>query len=418
MTTSSGRPSLIPFAILGLAAVSAASPTAAATIEKVLHVFRGGADGATPGGALIADETGNLYGGTAGGGSGTTGCYEGCGTLYMISKGGGESVLYSFQGGADGISPLGPLLRDDYGNLYGVTEAGAGTGCATGNGCGAVFKFTPHGAETVLYGFQGGSDGDFPEGGLIADNSGNLFGVTVEGGNYIGSECSEAGCGIVFEVQPNGAKTTLYAFQGGNDGANPFGGLIADASGNLYGSTFNGGGCSANSGDCGTVFKVAPGGSESVLYAFQGGNDGMFPEGNLVADGSGNLYGTTSYGGAFGAGTVFEVSPNGHETILYSFRGGSDGANPEAGLVMDKKGDLYGATIDGGSDGCQKSAYSGCGTIFEVTRNGKESVLLAFRASHGENPAASLLLGKHDGLYGTTMVGGKDKAGVAFVLKK
>jgi uncharacterized repeat protein (TIGR03803 family) len=405
---------------IGFSSLLAVSVATAASASKMdLHAFRGGSDGALPGGGLVGDDAGNLFGVTIDGGTGTR-CDDsvpGCGTIFEISKGGHERVLYSFQGENDGSFPQGALLVDASGNLDGTAFGGAGASCQ-GAGCGVVFRLAPDGTETVLYNFQGGNDGQYPEGNLIADKNGNLYGMAGQGGNYNGTACEEDGCGTVFEVQPDSVKTTLYAFQGGTDGAAPEGGVIADASGNLYGMTGAGGGAACNDNGCGTVFKLTPGGTETTLYAFQGGTDGEIPLAGLIADSAGNLYGTTFMGGAHGAGTVFEVSPTGQETVLYSFKAGNDGANPEAGLVMDKKGDLYGTTVDGGGDNCKGSGFVGCGTIFEVTQTGKESILFAFRQNRGETPTAALLMGKHGDLYGTTMNGGKHKYGVAFVLKK
>ena len=261
----------------------------------------------------------------------------------------------------------------------------------------------------MLYTFQGGSDGLFPRGGLIADISGNFYGVTDEGG--YGTEC----CGTVFEVQPSGTKITLYTFQGGSDGAYPVGGLIADASGNLYGTTGLGGGTGCGGDGCGTVFKLTPGGAETVLYAFQGNNDGAGPLAGLIADGSGNFYGTTMAGGASDAGTVFEITPTSQETVLYSFKNGSDGAFPEAGLIMDKKGNLYGTTYGGGETVCKK--VGSCGTAFELTPDGAETVLCRFDKAGGSNPAAPLLAGAHGALFGTTYAGGKGNNGAVFELK-
>jgi uncharacterized repeat protein (TIGR03803 family) len=416
MTISSR--SVRPFAVLGLAAVLAATvATAATAAEKVLHSFQGGSDGAQPSGGLAADQNGNLYGATAGGGTGT-GCYDGeagCGTLFEIAKDGGETVLYSFQGGSDGISPTGSLLIDNSGNLYGTTEGGAGTGCA-GYGCGTVFRLAPNGTETELYAFQGGSDGQFPEGGLIADQSGNLYGLTGEGGSYNAAECAQNGCGTVFEVQPNGTKITLYTFQAGTDGAFPVGGLIADASGNFYGTTNSGGGSGCDGDGCGTVFKLTSDGTETVLYAFQGGTDGLGPLAGLIVDSAGNFYGTTGFGGSCGCGTVFEVSPSGAETVLYSFQAGSDGDLPEAGLVLDKTGNLYGTTYFGGGTRCERS---GCGVVFKLAPDGTETVMYTFdKVSRGRHPLAGLLPDKKGFFYGTTLNGGYQNNGVVFRLKK
>lgn len=409
---------LIAIAALASAPLGASGVTRAHAGEKVVYAFRGGKkDGRVPGGGLVADSAGNLYGATEGGGTGAN-CYghPGCGTLFKIAKNGTETVLYSFQGGNDGIGPLGPLLLDSSGNLYGITGGGGGAGCG-GYGCGTVFKYTPDGMETVLYAFQGGTDGQYPQGSLIADGSGNLYGITFEGGNYNGSECAQDGCGTVFEVQPDGTKTTLYSFQDGSDGAYPNTGLVADSSGNFYGVTGSGGDTACNPAGCGTVFKLSPDGTETVFYAFQGNGDGEFPLGGVMIDAAGNLYGTTSFGGmGCGCGTVFEVSPGGAETVLYSFKAGSDGETPEAGLVMDQTGNLYGTTPEGGGNGCRKV---GCGVVFELAPNGNETILQSFREpSGGLRPAAALLLGKHGDLYGTTPQGGLRGNGVVFELKK
>jgi uncharacterized repeat protein (TIGR03803 family) len=397
--------------------------TVAYASEKIVHSFQGGNDGATPDGGLIPDPAGNLYGTTAGGGSGT-GCYgdSGCGTLFKIARGGGESVLYSFIGGIDGISPVGALLMDNEGNFYGATEAGGGTGCG-GYGCGTVFEFASDGTENVLYAFQGGIDGVNPQGSLIVDSGGNLYGVTAEGGSYNGSQCAEAGCGTVFEVQPNGVKNTLYVFQGGADGAFPDNGVLSDASGNLYGATTSGGGSGCNDNGCGTVFKLTPGGTEAPLYAFQGGADGQYPLSDLIIDGAGNFFGTTLMGGTSGAGTVFKISPTGQETVLYSFKGGSDGANPQAGVIMDRAGNLYGTTYFGGRNKICEKVSNGCGTVFKLAPNGKETVLYQFPYARGNPPdgafpQASLLMGKKGKLYGTATAGDKYNDGVVFEVKK
>ncbi|MGD0189823.1 MAG: choice-of-anchor tandem repeat GloVer-containing protein [Rhizomicrobium sp.] len=382
--------------------------------EKVLHQFHGGNDGASPSGGVIIDAKANFYGTTSNGGTGTK-CDDtipGCGTVYEIKKGGGEKVLYSFQDGSDGAIPSGSLLLDSAGNLYGAAEGG-GT-----SGDGVIFKLAPNETLSVLYTFQGGSDGYFPNGSLIADASGNLYGETWYGGNYNGSACAvdDSGCGTVFELQPNGTKITLYAFQGGSDGDVPRGGLVADASGNLYGTTGGGGTCNVEIYGCGTVFKIASGGTESVLYAFQGGTDGQWPYGGVIIDGAGNLYGTTELGGSQGAGTIFKIAPNGTETVLYSFKGGKDGVDPQAGLVTDANGTLYGTTEYGGNSKCLKNGVTGCGTVFELTANGEEKVLYTFNKSRGENPAAPLLLSGRNELYGTTTTG-NGNYGVVFSVK-
>jgi uncharacterized repeat protein (TIGR03803 family) len=392
--------------------------------EKTLYDFRGGSDGEGPAGSLIADGAGNLYGTTNEGGGGT-GCDNGsagCGTVFELSANRRETVLYAFAGGADGAGPNPGLVADNVGNLYGTTAIGGEVSCPFGPDCGTVFKLAPDGSESVLYAFQGGSDGWEPYSGLIADGSGNLYGETLLGGSYSGSDCEANGCGTVYEVQPDGTKTTLYSFQGGSDGVSPAYGVIFDDSGNLYGTT-NGGG----SGGGGTIFKIAANGTESVLYAFQVGADGARPVG-VTMDGVGNLYGVTFQGGTCtfdenNCGTVFKLAPDGTKTVLYNFQGGDDGLGPWAPLVLDARGNLYGTTFSGGGKGCKRPLApergAGCGTVFKVTPDGKETVLYAFVHEDGANPlSGSLFLGAHGELYGAAPSGGKGNNGVVFEVKK
>ena len=321
-------------------------------IETVLYSFCGKpgcSDGAGPGAGLIADRHGNLYGTTPGGGAANAG------VVFKLSPGGIETVLYSFcgkPGCSDGAGPGAGLIADRLGNLYGTTGGGGGPGC-DGLGCGVVFKLSPpippatKWTETVLHSFVG-SDGGRPSSGLIADSKGNLYGTTGVGG--------ASDRGVVFKLAPNGTETVLYSFcslTNCSDGASPLGGLIADSAGNLYGTTNDGGGsgCNYGPGLCGVVFKLSPGGTETVLHAFAGGSsDGAGPWAGLIADASGNLYGTTKGGGATGCpppgcGVVFKLVPGGTETVLYSFcslTNCSDGIYPTAGLIADSSGNLYG----------------------------------------------------------------------------
>jgi uncharacterized repeat protein (TIGR03803 family) len=266
-----------------------------------------------------------------------------------------ESVLYTFTGGTDGGSPQGGLVRDTAGNLYGTTEAGGDLSCNPPYGCGVVFKVDTTGSETVLYAFKGAPDGELPILGLTRDESGNLYGTTTSGGTY--------GWGTVFKLTQAGSETVLHSFNGGRDGADLFNAaLIRDAKGNLYGVASGGGksgpGCQPSRG-CGLVFKVTKAGKEIVLYYFTGKADGSRPFGTLVSDKAGNLYDTTSGGGTHGYGTVFKLSSTGKETVLYNFSGRKDGSQPLAGLVLDAKGNIYGTTWEGG--------ISANGVVFQVT---------------------------------------------------
>jgi uncharacterized repeat protein (TIGR03803 family) len=217
-------------------------------------------------------------------------------------------TLHTFRGlvGSDGSSPMFPLIRDSAGNVYGTTLYGGNRSCAT-NGCGTVFKVDSHGTETVLYRFTGGTDGEYPKAGVVRDSAGNLYGTTSQGGDL--SCANGSGCGTVFKIDSVGNKTVLYTFAGGTDGSSPLGGLLRDAGGTLYGTTQGGGVYSE-----GTVFKVDAAGRETVLYSFPGGTGGASPNGGLVLDSSRNLYGFTQYGGnstcGRGCGTVFKLEWN------------------------------------------------------------------------------------------------------------
>ena len=248
---------------------------------------------------------------------------------------------------------------------------------------------------TLLYTFTGGSDGRGPFGGVILDGAGNLYGTTTEGGNLA---CS-LGCGTVFKVDTSGNETVLYSFAGtgAGDGEYPNATLLRDTQGNLYGTTESGGAFGY-----GTVFKLSAAGAETVLHSFTGtGGDGKFPFGGVARDGQGNLYGTTNTGGVFGVGTVFRVDATGNETVLYSFTGtGSDGKSPYAGVVRDAQGNLYGTTESGGT--------SNVGTVFKVDATGTETILYSFTVTGGDGaePMSGLVRDAQGNLYGTTNAGG------------
>jgi uncharacterized repeat protein (TIGR03803 family) len=314
--------------------------------ESVAYSFTGPPDGANPAGVLARDSAGNLYGTTEWGGA------DNYGSVFKLSSSGEESVLHSFAGGgSDGANPEGGLIADSAGNLYGTTAgAGSGTGCGI-YGCGTVFKLDTDGTETVLYMFSGDTaggtiDGANPWCSLLRDSAGNLYGTTVFGGT--------AGFGTIFKLDASGTETLLHSFVGVADGAYPYAGLTADGSGNLWGVAYQGG-----SSHVGTIFEMSKGGKTSSMYSFLGGLDGGLPTTNLVRDKSGNFYGTTTQGGADDDGTVFELSAQGTETALHAFTGGKNGLLPEGGLIIDASGQLLGTTYYGGS--------SNNGTVFRVT---------------------------------------------------
>ena len=305
--------------------------------QTVLHSFTGKPDGEHPSSTLFRDSGGNLYGAAYEGGA------NGFGAIFKISKSGGEKVLYSFGPGTDGEYPGSGLIQDAAGNLYGTT----GYGGASGNG--TVFKISKTGKETILHSFTG-TDGQYPFCTLLADSAGNLYGTTSYGGTF--------NVGTVFKLTKKGHLTVLHNFADGADGATPYAGLVRDSKGNLYGTTYYGG-AACQGYDCGTVFKITPKGKEGVLHGFTL-TDGHYPDfGTLVLDASGNLWGTTYAGGGADLGVVFKVnSSSGKASTVYTFTGGKDEGFPVAGLIQDASGNLYGTTL-----GNPPTTY---GTVFKL----------------------------------------------------
>lgn len=346
----------------------------------LLYSFAGGSsDGANPYHSLIQASDGNFYGTTLKGGSSSDG------TIVEITPSGAESVLYSFTKSG----PYAGLTQASDHNFYGTTQD-EGTGSS-----GTIFELTPSGSESVLYSFPAGNSE--PYCGVIQGSDGDFYGTT----SYNGTSDH----GTVFKIAPGGTETVLHVFPkvSSGDGAYPYAGVIQASDGNFYGTTYNGG---ANSD--GTVFKVTPGGTETVVYSFAGGTDGANPYAGVIQGSDGNFYGTTYNGGAHGLGTVYKLTPGGIETVLYSFAGGSDGANPEAGLTQGSDGNLYGATYLGGA--------GSLGTVFRLTPGGTETVLHSFAggSSDGANDWANLVQGSDGNLYGTTYAGGAGGLGTFF----
>ena len=393
--------------LFALLSAMLAPPTASAQAFVVLHSFNG-ADGAYPLSALIEDSVGNLYGTTE------EGAY-GFGTVFELSPTGTETVLHAFTG-VDGAYPCAGVVRDSAGNLYGTT------GSNTSSGSGTIFELQPDGNLILLFGFYSGADGYDPTAGLTQDSQGNLYGATQQGGN---DSCIYYGCGVVFKLNAKRNYRVLYAFPALADGASPYASVALDSSGDVYGSSINGGdtACPLNGNGCGTLFEVSPAGQERVLYAFQGGTDGAFPEGSVLRDKAGNIYGTTAEGGdlscypPYGCGTVFSLSRSGKQTVLHAFTGGSDGEIPYAGLIRDAEGNLYGTTFAGGN-GSQCGNPAGCGIVFKIDMAGNETLLHAFSGgTDGAFPNGALLWGSLGALYGTASGGGLFGFGTVFKVK-
>jgi uncharacterized repeat protein (TIGR03803 family) len=307
-------------------------------------------DGIDPFAGLLQDTAGNLYGTAESGGDLTCHYPGGCGTVFRRKTSGKVKVLYRFHLVDDELGPEATLVQDMSGNLYGTTIHGGDFACDLG--CGTVFKLSTTGQQTLLHSFHSGTDGETPNG-VILDAAGNLYGTTSLGG--VGN------VGTVFKVDATGKETVVYSFQGGTDGAYPHAGLIRDAAGNLYGTTWGGGSDLGSGTGGGTVFMLDTTGKETVLFRFaddpNGAGEPMAP---LIRDASGNLYGTTMDGGTgcSTCGTVFKLDTSGKETTLHNFTG-ADGAGPAAGLVQDGTGSLYGTTQVGGA--------SNNGVIFKIT---------------------------------------------------
>lgn len=406
----------------------------AASKYKVLYSFTGGADGnefmwVTGAGnwfssGLVADQTGTFYGTTAAGGD------YGYGVVFKLAPGSGgswtETVLYRFTGGADGAYPFAGLVFDTAGNLYGTTSGGGSGSCSNSytNGCGVVFELTPNldgsWTENVIYSFTGGADGAQPEARLTFDASGNLYGTANAGGQHLSSPCPynpfggqyDNGCGVVFELIPNGngtwAESVLHRFTGGWDGGPEVSSLTFDAAGNLYGTAQ--GGKYAQ----GVVFKLAPsstGWKETALHTFTCQKDGCSPLAftGLAFDATGSLYGTTFWLPNFGGGTVYKLTPTATGpwkwSLVHSF-GTANAYHPVAGVILDADGNVYGTATSGGAHGS--------GEVFKVmpTTGGgwKYTVLHTFANNPLSCPFS--LMGAGGTLYGSACYSDKAAGGV------
>jgi uncharacterized repeat protein (TIGR03803 family) len=368
----------------GLGTVFKMTPGGTLTI---LHSFAGGAEGQWPIGGVIQASDGSLFGGTLNGGPASAG------TLFQIKTNGAFVTRYSF-GSNDGSGPNG-LIQGQDGNFYGATIWGG-----SDDGDGTVFQFTPAGVLTTLHAFSG-SDGSVLQSTPVQGSDGNLYGVASRGGAHYH--------GAIYKVTTAGKFTGLYAFPGSSDGETLSPSLMIAKDGNLYGTAhWNGGDF-----DSGNVYRVTPTGTKTILHSFAfmhgyGNNEeGAYPNSLLQAK-DGYLYGTTTQGGNYAAGTIFKISTGGQLTVLHHFQS-TEGSSSLAGLIQDSGGTFYGTAQWGGANSL--------GVVFKMTSTGTVTVLHAFAGGkEGANPAASLLLASDGRLYGTTQYGGANNQGTVFKL--
>ena len=391
-------------AVLAAALVGAAAHAAGAT--QVIYSFAGDEDGEYTDTELVIDGGGNLYGTSVQGGDFSSG------TVFQLAPSAGawiHTVLYSFKGETDGGEPYKGVTLDPKGNLYGTAGVGGlYVGPCIDTGCGVVFKLTNSGGvwtQTVIHSFTGGHDGYGPGAGVTVDRHGNIYGMTPTGGAY--------GFGIVYLLQPNGSgpyvERVIHTFTGGADGLGGSPGrLVVDAAGNVFGVSTAGG---ANGN--GDVFELTPTQTGewqvTVLYAFKGEPGSGFPYGALVADTKGNLYGTTYYAGANDLGTIYRLSRRNNlwvQTGIYNFKGGTDGASPLSTLVAGADGSLYGTTSEGG-------AACSCGTIFRLTPSDTGVAYAVMYRFKGPPDGAYLYNGMVADSTGTTFYGATVHGGVS-----
>lgn len=366
--------------------------------RKVLYRFKGTPDGASPFSGFVA-VNGTLYGTTLNGSSNYCSnscagnqCYLGCGTVFSVDSSGNEQVIYNFRGhfnsAQDGSWPFAGLTALR-GALYGTTSS------AGAYDHGTVYTVTTSGQESVLYSFLGGSDAAGPEASLTPLTN-KLYGTTVLGG---GSGCGGYGCGTVFSVATTGKEHVLYRFAGGEDGARVYA-PVSVLGDELYGATLVGGGSGCGGNGCGTIFGLSLNGKERVIYRFTGGSDGAFPNGLIAVKGV--LYGTTEAGAAKNSGTFFSITTSGALSTLHTFQDIPDGNGPGASLIF-YKGNFYGTTIGGG--------VVGYGTVFKASTSGKETVLTSFKGGRGGVQPEGPVFAFNGELYGTTTDGGKSGCG-------
>jgi uncharacterized repeat protein (TIGR03803 family) len=389
--TQAGR--IAPIIMALLVTIAPLTGRMQAQTFTTLYSFKYGTDGGIVSAGLIEDAAGNLYGAAEVGGNlsctySSTG-FAGCGVIFKVTQTGHETVLYAFNGNTDGAGPKATLIRDAQGDFYGTTAFGGDPECTWGNGagCGTVFKLDTAGKETVLYRFHGGSDGASPGGALFLDKAGSLWGTTQFGG-LTPASCEPSGCGTLFRLDAAG-KLYSYDFKGApNDGSWPLGGLVGDSQGNILGTTQFGGPAGG-----GTVFQITPAGGEKLLGQF--GSTLFNPTGLLLSEGS--LYGPAVSGGQLQGGGVFVLNPE-REVTIYNFFPLNDSATVGAEGVLardDSHATLFGTTAFDG----------GFGSVYAVQDDGNYTTLYYFSGTDGQNPVAGVIRDSAGNLYGTTQAG-------------
>lgn len=386
------------------------TPSPSATVSYIYTFGSKTADATQPNGPLIQAGDGNFYGTSRAGGVNL--CRADripCGTIFRVTPSGNEAVLYSFGAtSTDAYGPGAPLVQGRDGALYGTAASGGIYGA------GAVFRIALDGTYSVLHSFGATpTDGATPAAGLVQGTDGNFYGTTSSGGANHCNNIPQAGgnCGTIFKMTPLGETTILYSFGASStDGVEPLGGLLQASDGNFYGTTIDGGNnnCASGTNNCGTVFRVTPAGTVTILHSFgAGASDGLAPQGTLIQGADGALYGTTPSGGGgncgfqYGCGTVFRVTLSGTTSTLSTFAVSStaDGHGPSPFLIQGKDGNFYGTTRSGGSYQC-----TSCGTAFKLSPAGMRTILFSFGPvnENPSDPGAGLTEGLDGALYGVT----------------
>ena len=391
--------------ILALLIAVSLATAASAQAYKVFYSFSF-TDGSSPNGSLLRDSEGNFYGTTVLGGS------SGRGVVFKLDSTGHNTTLYNFTGGTDAGFPIGRLVRDAFGSLYGVTSLGGDATCS----CGTVFKLKPDGTLIVLHAFKGGKDGAQneaqPELGLV-EIGGDFYGSASFGGV---SGCDDnLGCGVVYKVTQTAKETVLYRFTARTDGGFPQD-LIRDSAGNLYGET----GGSYLPGNGGTIFKMDTSGNLTILYTFPEGALGTSPRWRLIRQDNGAFYGVTQFGGSTncpvtsaGCGVVFTVNAQSKERVLHTFAKKSNDGEIPSGALLDIAGNFYGVTVYGGIT--NSTCTFGCGIVYRASTSGKYAVLYRFTGgTDGGYPSGALTQDDAGNLYGAAQSGGNNNNGVIF----